>query len=48
MRSNWLRSPNLVSVGGFDISVSFEKYSVELFVKVGVRLKRGRGGSLHS
>lgn len=37
VQNNWLKS-NLVSVRGFDITISFEKYSLELFVKV-----RGRG-----
>lgn len=46
--NGWLKSANLVSVGGSDIGVSFEKYSLELFVEVGVGWGRGGGGSLHS
>lgn len=37
-QKDWQKSANLVSVRGFDITISFEKYSLELFVKVGVRL----------
>lgn len=39
VQNDWLKSANLVHVRGFDIVISFEKYSLELFVKVGVRLK---------
>lgn len=39
MQNDWLKFANLVSVCGFDITISFEKYSLELFVKVRVRLK---------
>lgn len=46
--NGWLKSASLVSVGGSDIGVSFEKYSLELFVEVGVGWGRGGGGSLHS
>lgn len=38
-QNHWLKSANLVSVCGFDIAIRFEKYSLELFVKVGVRQK---------
>lgn len=39
MQNDWLKSANLVSVCGFDITLSLEKYSLELFVKAGVRLE---------
>lgn len=43
MQNDWQKSANLVSVRGFDTAISFEKYSLELFVKVGVRPEGGRG-----
>lgn len=43
MQNDWLKSANLVCVCGFDIAISFEKYSLELFGKVRVRLEGGEG-----